>query len=237
MVNFIVVDSSKQRRKLVCSMIVKCMMSNQNDFKINEFSDCKDSLISHIKENENTSIYIICSNLPSKTGIDVVRYIRNSMNDWNSPIIIIADDDTLYYEILNQKLQLLDYIPKYSLIEKNLFEDIDISLRILNSEQIYKYTYKSVEYSINLNKINYIQRDGRRTKIVTKNNIYYQNITINEIRKCLPKYFINSAKGTLLNMKNVNKIDWKSMIVYFKDKTKNYVVTISHKKEIEKYNL
>jgi DNA-binding LytR/AlgR family response regulator len=85
--------------------------------------------------------------------------------------------------------------------------------------------------------INYIQRDGRRTKFVTKSNIYYKNMAINEIRKVFPNYFIVSAKGTLLNMKNVKEIDWKKMLVNFKDGSSNYVVTNSHKKEIEKYQI
>lgn len=233
MVNFMVVDNDKQRRKNVCNIIMKCMMINQEDFKIKEYSDSSNSFITYINENEISSIYIISSDLPSKTGVEIARYIRNDLNDWNSPIIIIASDDTLYYEILNQKLLILDYIPKYSLNEKVLFDNIEISLKILNAEQNYKYTYKSIEYSISFDKINYVQRDGRRTKIVTKNNTYYQNITINEIKKVLPKYFVNSAKGTLLNIKNISQIDWKNMIVHFKDKTNSYVVTISHKKEID----
>lgn len=232
MVNFIVVDSDKKQRKIISNMIIKCMMISQIDFKIKEFSDYNSSFISHINGNENGSIYILHDNLSNKTGVDIARYIRNSMNDWNSPIIIIADNDELYYETLNQKLLILDFITKSNLNEKVMFDNIDISLRILSAECMYRYKYRSVEYSISLNKINYIQRDGRRTKIVTKNNVYYQNITINEIKKLLPKYFVNSAKGTILNIKNISQIDWRNMLVYFKDKTSNYVVTISHKKEL-----
>ena len=72
-------------------------------------------------------------------------------------------------------------------------------------------------------------------KIVTKNQTYYQNITINAIKSMLPTYFKISAKGTLINMRNIHKIDWNEMIVFFKDGTKDYVVTNSHKKEIENY--
>ena len=108
---------------------------------------------------------------------------------------------------------------------------------MLNKEKVYKYTYKNIVHNINLSSINYIQRDGRRTRIVTKDKDYFQNITISEIIKLLPDYFIISAKGTILNMKNVQEIDWNNMIVIFKDGTQEYLVTNSHKKEIEKYEI
>ncbi len=53
----------------------------------------------------------------------------------------------------------------------------------------------------------------------------------------LPDYFKISAKGTIINMRNIYEIDWNKMIVIFKDGTKDYVVTNSHKKEIEKYEM
>ena len=37
---------------------------------------------------------------------------------------------------------------------------------MLNKERVYRYIYKGVEYAINLNQIDYIQRKGRQTIIV-----------------------------------------------------------------------
>ena len=236
MINFVVVDNNKIHRKSICEIISKCMMINQIDYKIYEFIDFRDSLKKYINDSEDYSIYITELELPSCNGLDLARYIRNNTNDWTSPIIIDIDS-SMYYDLLNQKLQILDFIPKLDSLYKSLSEDIDICLRILNYSLIYKYTYKNIEYNIPINMINYIQRDGRRTKFVTKNNIYYKNMAINEIKKIFPNYFIISAKGTLLNMKNVKEIDWKEMLVNFKDGSSNYVITNSHKKEIEEYEI
>ena len=41
----------------------------------------------------------------------------------------------------------------------------------------------------------------------------------------------------LINYKNVDKIDWNSNRVYFKDGISNYLVSRSHKKEITEYEL
>ncbi len=237
MINFVVVDDNKQHRKKICDVIMSNMMSNQINFKINEYSDFDKKLIQYIDSKDHLSIYILDLELPSGDGIDIARTIRNKTNDWNSPIIIITAHESLYYEVYKQRLQILDFIPKINSIEKPLSEDIEICLRMLNKEKVYRYTYKNIAYNINLNSIKYIQRDARRTKIVTTDKMYYQNITINEIKNLLPDYFVISAKGTILNMKSVKEIDWNEMLVYFNDSTKDYLVTRSHKKEIEKYEV
>jgi len=235
MINFVVVDDNKQHRKKICDVIMSNMMSNQINFKINEYSDFDKKLVQYIDTRDYLSIYILDLELPNGDGIDIARLIRNKANDWNSPIIIITAHESLYYEVYKQRLQILDFIPKIISIEKPLSEDIDICLRMLNKDKVYRYTYKNIAYNINLNSINYIQRDSRRTKIVTSSKTYYQNITINEIKNLLPEYFIISAKGTILNMKNVKETDWNNMLVYFNDGSKDYLITKSHKKEIERY--
>ena len=96
-----------------------------------EFIDFRDSLMKYINESEDYSIYITELELPSCNGLDLARYIRNNTNDWTSPIIIMDIDSSMYYDLLNQKLQILDFIPKLDSLYKSLSEDIDICLRIL----------------------------------------------------------------------------------------------------------
>ena len=110
-------------------------------------------------------------------------------------------------------------------------------LKMFDKDKAYRYTYKNVEYAINYNHIDYIQREGRKVRIVTTNGNYYQNISINMIKNKLPSYFIQSTKGIIINIKNVSKIDWQKCNVVFKDNIKGYLVSKSHRKEIEGYEL
>ena len=105
---------------------------------------------------------------------------------------------------------------------------------MLNKEDVYRYTYKSVNYSINTNTIDYIKRDGRQIKLVTSNGEYYQNTSINKIKELLPDYFVLSSKGILINLRNIDKIDWNKYIVFFKDGINGFLVSKSHRKEIDK---
>lgn len=237
MLNFIVVDDNDKQRKNICKIIMTYMMNNKIDFNIHEFQDYDKNLINFINKNNDESIYILDLELPNGDGIDIARIIRNKYNNWISPIIIITAHTSLYYEVYKQRLQILDFIGKCEDIKKNLSENIDICLKMLNKEKVYRYVYKNVEYTINLLNINYIQRDGRKTKIVAGKDIYYQNISIAEISKLLPNYFIPSSKGTLINSKNIKKIDWNTCKAYFNDGSKEYVVSRSHKKELSNNEL
>lgn len=235
MINFVVVDDNASHRKRVVNTIVSKMMSNQIDFKINEFDDYSPGLLKTIKDERRNTVYILDLELPSGDGIDIARYIRNECNNWVSPIIIVTAHTSLYYEVYKQRLQLLDFIGKCNSVEENVAENIDICLRMLNFEKVYRYTYKSVDYTLPIDSIDYVIRDGRQTKIVTYDNDYYQNISIKDIKALLPEYFIYSNKGVLINFKNVDKIDWNKEMVYFKDGKSEYLVSRSHKKEIDEY--
>ena len=235
MLNFVVVDDNTVHRKNISKIIIKNMMNNKIEFKIYEYEEYSKDLLKYIKNDKCDTIYILDLELKNSDGIDVARYIRNEVNNWISPIIIITAHTSLYYEVYKQRLQILDFISKFSDIKTNLSENIEICIRMLNKDKVYRYSYKNIDYTIHLSQIDYIQRDGRRTKLVTTDSEYYQNISINEIKKKLPSYFIVSSKGIIINMKNIDKIDWNERKVYFKDGKSEYVVSRSHKKEIDEY--
>lgn len=52
MINFVVVDDNVSHRKRVVNTIVSKMMSNQIDFKINEFDDYSPGLLKLLKMKE-----------------------------------------------------------------------------------------------------------------------------------------------------------------------------------------
>ena len=235
MFNFVIVDDNKSQREIMAKSIVKSMMSNKLEFNIIEFDDYNNKLIDYIRNDRNDTVYILDIELPHGDGIDIAREIRNKYDNWKSPIIIVTVHTSLCLDVYKQRLQILDFIGKCEDIEKSITENINLILKMFNNEQVYKYTYKSTVYSINLNHIDYIQREGRQVKIVTKDNEYYQNISISEIKKRLSPCFILSSKGILINMNNVEKIDWSTLKVYFKDENSGFLISKSHRKEIDNY--
>ena len=233
MVNFVIVDDNISYRKRISKIVVKSMMKNSSNFEIFEYSDFNKELVDYIKNDNKNTIYILDLELPSGDGIEIARTIRDKYNNWISPIIIITVHTSLAFEVYKQRLQVLDFIGKCEDIEDSLIDSINISIRMINKEDIYRYTYKSVNYSINMSSINYIKRSGRQIKIITNNGDYYQNISINQIKDLLPDYFTLSSKGVLINLRNIERIDWNEYKEFFKDGTSDYLVSKSHRKEID----
>lgn len=194
MINFVIVDDNNMHRKKVSSIIMTIMMNNKVSFEIQEFGDFNSTLLNYFKNPKPNSIYILDLELPSGDGIDIARKIRDEYNDWTSPIIILTAHTSLYFQVYKQRLQILDFIGKSDNIEKNINENIAICLRMLNMDRIYKFTYRHTDYTIPINKIDYIQRDDRRIKIVCKNEEYYTIDTINSIKDNFPSYFIILVK-------------------------------------------
>lgn len=233
MIDFVIIEDNAKYKEKIKKLVVSFMMSNKLEFNILVFEDFTSNLVKYINTKNTETIYFIDLQLTTSDGIDIARHIRNKANDWRSPIIIYTAHTNLAFEVYKQRLQILDFIGKKDNDENYILESLDICIKMLNKLNVYRYTYKNIEHCISYDEINYIQREERRIAIVTKNKKYHQNISINKIKLLLPNYFVRSTKGTLLNINNVKEIDWNESLVYFKNDTKDYVVSKSHKKEIE----
>ena len=233
--NFAIIDDNELQRNMIIEIIKNKMMNNKIDYGLFSFNDYNNKVLDYIKNDNRDTVYVLDLELPSGDGIDLARIIREKYNNWVSPIIIITAHIALYYDVYKQRLQILDFIGKCQDIRSSLSENIDICIRMLNKERVYRYTYKGIEYAININDINYLQRKGRQTIIVTSSKNYYQNISINNIKGLLPSSFVSTNKGVLVNMNNVSKIDWNNLVVYFKDGSQDYLISYTHKKELLKY--
>ncbi len=234
MIKFVIVNNNINERTKINKIIISKMMSNKILFKIHEFDCFNDELKDYINKDKGNSIFFVDLNSPSCSNLDIIKYVRYEKNDWVTPFIYFDKSDKYSIQVLKSKLYILDLIVNSNNMNISIYENIDICIKMLNFEKFYRYTYKNVEYIINLSSINYIQRDGRKTKIVTTGETYYQNISLTEIKKYLSDNFIVSSKGVIINKNNILKIDWNNLKVYFKDGNSFHIVSLSHRKEIEK---
>lgn len=235
MINFVMVEDNSKHLARVEKLIISNMMSNKLEFNIKKFRDYNEELLNFIENKMNDCIYILDLELPSGDGIDIARKIRYEQNDWSSPIIIFTAHSSLALDAFKMRLQILDYVNKQFDSEKNLNELFDICINMICKDYSYRYTYNNVEYVIPYNKILYVFRDGRKTRIVTDEEDYFQNISISDIKGVLPSFFVISCKGILINMKRVKNIDWTNLKVTFDNNRSEYIVSIKRKKEIESY--
>lgn len=235
MINFIIVEDQKLQRKNISNIIMKYMMKNKLEFDIIEFETGTKELRKLIKNMEHNHIYILDFELPNSNAIEISRLIR--AHDWRSPIIIFTAHGGMAFETFKQRLQILDFVNKQFEAEKNLLELFDICLKQLNLSASFRFKSKGIDYNIPFEKIYYIYRDTceRKAIIVTGNSEYKINMSMNNIFKNLDQRFFISHKACIINIQKVEAFIWKEGKIIFGNGFETYLLSKTHKKELENY--
>ena len=234
MIHFIVVEDNNLHIERVKKIINKYMMRNNYEYDILCFNEPNKKFLDEINSDSN-KIYILDFELKNTNAIDVSRLIRKV--DWISAIIVFSVNGGMAYETFKQRLQILDFVNKQFEAEKNLFELFDICFDQFNIRKDFKYKIGKISYSIDYNKIYYIYRDtvDRKCVIVTDKNEYRISKSLANIKELLPSNFLYTHKSCIVNIDRVDAFDFANSTIYFDNNTHSYLLSKTHKKELEKY--
>lgn len=159
------------------------------DLRIDIYNDASSLLYQY-------TIYFIDIALNDTNGINVARKIKSY--DKNSYIVFISAKNELIHDSLsarafyfirksNYKIDLMTF---FNLIDDEFKEDSFISLN-----------YKAKKSHIPLNDIMYIETQGHKLLIKTKNQEYFDNRTLKDMMKILNKEkFIQIHKSYIINV-------------------------------------
>ena len=234
LINFVIVEDNDMHRKQIKKSINKYMMRNNIEYDILEFSDFTEELEKTINCLDGSYIYILDYEMPSADALDISRKIREV--DWTSPIIINSVHAKLAFETFKQRLQILDFIDKLDSSESDFFSLLDTCLLQIDIKpKTFRFKIRGVDYNIDYNKILYIYRDtyARKLVIVTNNNEYKMNKNIKDIIKVLDDRFKITHKACIVNMDRVEALVWKENKIIFDNKMEIYLLSKTHKKELE----
>ena len=235
MIEFIIFDNTKDNFKIIEKEIDKEMMSYDLDYKTRNYS-----ILEEVKtntNNDNFKIYILNQTNIRGTGLEIAKYIRESLDDWKSIIIFISKTDDYKINVLTKSLYILDYI----LIEdiKNKLQNlIKISMKIYDSRpKELKFKYKNNSYNISFKDIVYIEKekDSKRCIIYTKKNKYSIQSNLNEILSKLDDRFIKCSRTYIISKDEMSSYNTKDNIITFKNKKEIYEISRDKKKEIISY--
>ena len=235
MIEFIIFDNTKDNFKIIEKEIDKEMMNYDLDYKTRNYS-----ILEEVKtntNNDNFKIYILNQTNIRGTGLEIAKYIRESLDDWKSIIIFISKTDDYKINVLTKSLYILDYI----LIEdiKNKLQNlIKISMKIYDSRpKELKFKYKNNSYNISFKDIVYIEKekDSKRCIIYTKKNKYSIQSNLNVILSKLDDRFIKCSRTYIINKEEMSSYNTKDNIITFKNKKEIYEISRDKKKEIISY--
>lgn len=232
MLKFVVCSNNKKNIKCYELLVDKLLIKEETDYKYYNYNLPSDDLHKFIKEGEETKIYLI-EESDEISSLDLLKTIRNSYNDLNSFIIIIDKKGKVQE----------NYIENNYLINTKVIKNISKLPDILN--QIIKfyigkkdkltYQYNGCFYNITFSKILYIEKqlDSKLCNIICTDNTYCINSSLTKMLEILNKDFIRTHQSAIVNLNNVETIDFTNKIIGFINGEKTNLFSRSYKKEVK----
>ena len=228
MIDFIMIEDDLYYLNESKNVIDKVMMNYDIYYNFIAYDKYRKELLN----KDNFKVYIISYDNDS---IDLIKYIREELDDWKSLIIMIYKNKEEKNKILKENLFIVDYIDKNKYFEEKLLRNIQICLKNYDQRpNSLRYTYKNIIYNIEYNKILYIEKeqDNKRCIIYTKTKKYYISGTLNKVKTLLDNRFIKTSRSHIINTEEIMSYDIKINIITFKNKTKLDGVSRDNKKAI-----
>ncbi|MBR4671692.1 MAG: LytTR family transcriptional regulator [Bacilli bacterium] len=194
MINFIICSSNYSSRKETKEIIDSYMMNYDIEVKYHLFNNNKEEL----RKIHGYKVYLIeIDNNP----YDLVKHIREELDDWNSIIILLAENRGIE-SILGTRLFLFDVIYRNASFEKILKEDLrriiknydhrEKCLIFENNRIIKKVDFKSI---IMISK----EKDSKKCLLKSLHGNYYVPESLCKISKRLDKRFVKTNRSCIIN--------------------------------------
>ncbi len=221
MINFVLYEDGKEMRERYKKIILKLIGANNNNFKIIEIDKYDQEAEKKLNNIDGNKIYLLDVEVPGKSGLDLARQIRNN-GDWSSQIIVITSHEQYSNIGYTSKLLMLDFISKYSDIEKELRETLGVAVGIFTKQKSITFTLNGELYQIPYNQILYIEKslNNNNCKIVTNDGEYFTRDTIQHLEETLSndQRFMKTHRSCIVNLSNVSSVDLANNIIFFPNK-------------------
>lgn len=231
MIDFIMIEDDLYYLNETRKIIDKVMMN----YDINYNFIAHDKYRKELINKDDFKVYIISY---KDDTINLVKYIREELDDWKSLIIILYKNIEDKNKIIKENLFIVDYINKRKHFEEKVIRNIQICLKNYDQRpNSLKYIYKNILYNIEFYKILYIEKekDNKRCIIYTKNKKYYIPGNLNKVKTLLDNRFIKISRSFIVNREQMVSYDIKSNIITFKNNIKLNGVSRDNKKYIINY--
>ncbi|MEG0026444.1 MAG: LytTR family transcriptional regulator DNA-binding domain-containing protein [Bacilli bacterium] len=233
MVDFIVYDDNKLILDNVKKVINNTMMKNNFAYSVRLFTCYSNEFVEIINNEGSFKIYILDIETPTKSGIDVARFIRSK--DVNSVIIFLTSHNELGLTILKNELLFLSFLNKFDDYEGRLILSIEKGLRILGFKNAIRFVEGGISYTIIIDDILYITRDGveRKSIIKTSSAEFKVSKSLTSLKLLAGGNFIQTHKSCVVNNNRVTYIDKLNRIIMFDNGVSIDLLSTKYKRELK----
>ena len=232
MINFIICDDVKQYREMVEHIVISYMMKNKLEYKTHVFKDYDSEFMKIVESKLPFKVYILDIEIPSKSGIDIARIIRN--HDVDSVLIFLTGHQELGHVVMKNDFLFLSYINKFDDCENRLIKSLDKALQMFKIKNVIRFKDNGIVYTIPQEDILYITRDSvdRKCIIVTDYNEFKVGKNLSELEKMVNDNFIKTHRACLMNTKRIMSFSRSQKEVVFDNGMKSDLISTRFDKEL-----
>lgn len=208
MIHFALCDDNKNALDKATSTLNSILTTNDIDADISYATTSADKLLKYVKNNKIDALLLDIDLSSNISGIDVAKQIRKI----NKNIYIIFLTAHFEYSMIAYKVKTFDYLVKpisYAKLEETilrLMEDINenknLFVKIANSNRLYR-----------ADDIIYIEKSRAKAIIHTSIADFEIYGTMDEVKSCLPEYFIRCNKSYIINTQKITQINSKNRTI------------------------
>lgn len=169
-----------------------------------------ENIIEALTNGVKFDIIFLDIELGGKSGIEVAKFIRNKLNDDYTKIIFCSG--TTKYDRQLFDLQPLNFLEKpfnMDSVQKVMVKAINV-LESGMHEFSFKIGYEMIK--IPVNEILYFESEGKKIKLVSKNQTYIFYGKISTIFQEVSKYnFIEPHRSFLVNYSHISSFEYSSL--------------------------
>lgn len=217
MLNIVTCDDDSILLQKVSSRINEFMNDRNCQYVINTFTSGEELLHSCLKQPEGYQLALLDINIgENEDGFSVAEELRKLYQDKIIIIFLTGHDEYVF--------QCFEYSPfafmRKSKLEEELFPILDRAFVQLSKYKNDVRIFKTMqgERKIDLTKIMYFERIGRKTIIVTENESYETNYQLIQIEEMINESeFIMIHRSIIVNMKYMFSIEKDSVVLENKE--------------------
>lgn len=212
MLNFVLCDDNDVILCKLCKMLESIFINNNLSAQIVFSSTNSEEVLSYVLNNEVHVLLLDIELKSNLTGIEIANIIRKN----NKSIYLIFTTGHLEYGLIAYQCKTFDYLSKPITLERlestilRLFDDL-----ISKPKNFLKLENKNTV--INLDSVEFIQKDGMKLIFYTDNREYKIYSSFNKISEFLPKNFIRCHKSYIVNIDKIINIQTNNNIVLFEN--------------------
>lgn len=170
-------------------------------------------LLKHLND-KHTDVLFLDIDMPKLNGMDIAEKLLNDSTD--TLLVFVTNHDTLVYKSFR-------YHP-FSFIRKSYFDDeiASVANSIIKafdkSREDFSFKASDGMYRINIGNILYFESDSNYLQLHTDKEVYRFRGTLSSLEKeLLPKGFIRTHKGFLVNQQHIYAVKGDDIQLYNKE--------------------